>query len=277
MSVSLDKQVLSQNRMEPIKAERDGLDVLADLPRFAREGTGAVPPDDLERLKWYGLSHRNKAPGTFMLRVRVPGGILAAHRLLALADLAERVGRERADLTTRQNVQVRWITVDQAPGVLAALYAAGLAAMQTGLDNVRNVVGCPLAGLDGDELLDATPVVREITRRIVGSRAHANLPRRFNVSVTGCREDGGHALISDVGLTPAMQVSGGSPRLGFNVAVGGCLRPAPGLGPGPGRLGPTRGSRRLPGHGGDLPGPRAAGRAAAGAAVARSRGGLVAR
>lgn len=107
MAIAPSEQALSQNRMERIKVERHPLEVLADLERYARQGWEAIPADDLERLKWYGLFHRHKAPGTFMLRVRVPGGILQAHQLRALADLAEEVGRGRADLTTRQNVQRR--------------------------------------------------------------------------------------------------------------------------------------------------------------------------
>lgn len=223
MYARVSDEALTQNRMERIKYERDGLDVLRDIYRWAREGFEAIGPDDLERLKWYGLFHRNKVPGYFMLRLRVPNGILRAHQIRAIAEIANEYGRGRADLTTRQGIQMRWITIEQVPDLFNCLYGAGISALQTGLDNVRNVVGCPLAGIDHEEILDASGIVQELNRVIVGNRAYSNLPRKFNISITGCREDCGHAHISDIGLTPAVRRGPDGPVPGFNVVVGGAL------------------------------------------------------
>ena len=146
---------MARNKIEELKSEKDGLDVLPDLYRYAVEGVEAIPADDLERLKWYGLFHRKATPGYFMLRMRIPNGVLSSEQIAAVGQIANRCGRGTADITTRQNIQLRWITIEDAPWVLQRLAAAGLNSQQSGMDNVRNVVGCPIAGLDADELLDA--------------------------------------------------------------------------------------------------------------------------
>ena len=208
------------NRVEELKALKDGLDVLPDISRFAHEGVDAIPAGDLDRLKWYGLFHRKATPGHFMLRLRIPNGVLTSEQLAALAEIANAVGRGAADITTRQNVQLRWITIEDVPWVLQRLAAAGLNSQQSGMDNVRNVVGCPLAGLDGDEVLDSRPLASRLQQAIVGSKRFSNLPRKFNLSITGCRADCAHAVTHDLSFVPAHD-DAGSP--GFNVLVGGAL------------------------------------------------------
>ncbi len=223
MRVKVSRRALDGNRFERIKHEKDGLDVRRDIYRYAR-GQSAIPAEDLDRMKWYGLFYRARAAGTFMLRVRVPNGILDVEQLRAVAGIAEEYGRGRADLTTRQGIQVRWLRIEDVPDVFDRLHEVGLSPLQTGMDNVRNVVGCPLAGLDADEALDASGLVRDLTEAILtGKKAYSNLPRKFNVSITGCREDCGHADIQDIGLTPAELGGEVGGAVGFNVAVGGAL------------------------------------------------------
>lgn len=207
------------NRIEEWKASKDGLDVLPDLYRYAATGAESIPDDDLERLKWYGLFHRKATPGFFMLRLRIPNGVLSSEQIAAVGRIANDYGRGQADLTTRQNLQLRWIRMADAPAVLQRLYAAGLTAQQSGMDNVRNVVGCPLAGLTADEILDARPLAQRLQQAIVGERAFSNLPRKFNISITGCREDCAHAQSHDLSFTPAQRDG----VLGFHVWLGGAL------------------------------------------------------
>ncbi len=210
------------NRIEAIKAARDGLAVGEDTPRFARLGWEAIDEGDLERLKWWGLFFRRHTPGHFMLRLRIPNGIATAAQLRAVAEIAARCGRGLVDVTTRQQIQLRWLRIADVPAVLARLHEVGLVTLQTGMDNVRNVIGCPVAGLTPGELLDASPVVRAFTAAFVGHRAYTNLPRKFNVTITGCRDNCTHAETQDLALVPATTSrSGGGPVAGFNLLAGG--------------------------------------------------------
>ena len=214
---------MAPNRIEEIKSAKDGLDVLPDLYRYAVEGVDAIPADDFERLKWYGLFHRKATPGYFMLRMRIPSGVLTSEQITAIGEIANRCGRGTADITTRQNIQLRWITIEDAPWVLQRLAAAGLNSQQSGMDNVRNVVGCPLAGLDADELIDARTLGERLQQAIIGGKRFSNLPRKFNLSITGCREDCTHAQTHDLSFAPATRFEAGREVAGFNVLVGGAL------------------------------------------------------
>ena len=209
------------NKFEEIKAERDGLDVLPDIERYAREGWEAITDDDKARMKWYGLFFRKYTPGYFMLRIRIPNGIASAAQLRTIADVADEFGRGELDITTRQQVQVRWLRIEDVPAIFARLAAAGLDHRQTGMDNVRNVIGCPLAGRTTHELLDASPVVREYTTRFVGNKEFSNLPRKFNVAITGCMDNCLHLETQDIALGPALKHTDEGTLAGFNVRVGG--------------------------------------------------------
>ncbi len=213
------------NKIERLKSEKDGLDVWPDILRYVAEGTPIeeIPEDDLQRMKWYGVFHRPQRPGTFMMRLRIHGGRLTSDQLRTVADLATEFGGGTADLTTRQNVQFRDIRLANVPEIIARLEACGLGALQTGLDNVRNYMGCPLAGIDGLELMDTTPILRAIASAHLGERAFSNLPRKFNLSLAGCREDCGHAQTQDLGFVPATKRVDGRLVSGFNVLVGGAL------------------------------------------------------
>jgi ferredoxin-nitrite reductase len=209
------------NKFEAMKAEKDGLDVWPDLLRYAAEDTPVdqIPDDDLQRMKWYGVFHRPQTPGTFMMRLRLPGGRATSEHLRVIASLAEAGTHPYLDVTSRQNIQLRGFRLPDVPGMIEALRSAGVLSQQTGLDNVRNIMGCPLAGIDGNEVLDATDLVEALVDPYLGDRAYSNLPRKFNVSITGCRQDCGHAQTQDLGLIPAT-LDG---AVGFNVLVGGAL------------------------------------------------------
>ena len=163
------------NKIEKLKKEKPGLDALPDLYRYAREGWEAITEDDVQRLKWYGVFLRTPTPGHFMLRVRVTNGIVTAAQFRAFAGIAREFGRGFAELTTRQQVQLRWMTIDQIPEILERLKAVGLNAMQTGMDNIRGIIGCPATGLAPTELFDTAPIARAFQRIFVGNKAFTNL------------------------------------------------------------------------------------------------------
>ena len=207
------------NPIEAIKTAKDGLDVLPDLHRYAQTAEPVYDEGDMERLKWYGLFHRKATPGFFMLRMRIPNGVLTTEQLAAVGDIANEFGRGAVDITTRQNIQLRWIRIQDAPCILQRLSAVNLTSQQSGMDNVRNIVGCPLAGIHADELLDASQLTRRIQQGIIGRRGFSNLPRKFNLSITGCPDDCTHAQTHDLSFVPA-RLNG---EVGFNVLVGGAM------------------------------------------------------
>ncbi len=211
------------NKIEALKQERDGLDVKDAIARYAQTGWESITDEDIQRLKWYGLFLRNPTPGFFMVRVRIPGGRTGSYQLRALADLAAQYGNGILDLTTRQQVQLRQIRIEQVPAIFAAMDEVGLNSMQTGMDNVRNVMTCPVAGLAPDEVLDATAVVQAITQEILYNREYTNLPRKVNVAVTGCPDNCLHMETQDLALVPAYTGEGEGRASGFNILAGGKL------------------------------------------------------
>ena len=211
------------NKIELIKAERDGLEIKSDLQRFAEEGWESISEDDIQRLKWYGLFLRNPTPGYFMLRVRIPNGFSFSHQVRALSWIAETYGNGVIDITTRQQVQLRHLKIDDVPKIFKIQEEVGLTSIQTGLDNIRNIMGCPVAGLSPKEKVDAYSQVKALTEHISGNLEFSNLPRKFNIAITGCADDCVHAETQDLALVPAVQELAGNPVYGFNVLVGGKL------------------------------------------------------
>ena len=209
------------NKIETLKAERDGLDVSEDLVRFAREGWKTIGEDDKERLKWVGVFYRRPTPGHFMMRIRMANGIVTSAQARLLGEITRESGKNVADVTTRQQVQLRWVTVEGVPEVIARLEAAGLSSLQTGMDNIRGIVGCPATGLAPTELLDTAPIAAAFQRIFLGNKAFTNLPRKFNVTITGCLEHCTGGETQDISMTPAFATFGGEDVVGFNVAVGG--------------------------------------------------------
>jgi ferredoxin-nitrite reductase len=213
------------NKVEKLKAQKDGLDVKQELEDFAKIGWEAVAKDDLEvRLKWLGIFYRPVTPGKFMLRLRVPNGILDSQKMRVLADIIQRYGEDgTADITTRQNIQLRGIRLEDIPEIFSKLKSVGLTSVQSGMDNVRNLTGSPVAGIDPDELIDTREVNQKvqdmITNRGEGNYTFTNLPRKFNIAIEGGRDNSIHAELNDLAFVPAYRDG----VLGFNVLVGGYL------------------------------------------------------
>jgi NAD(P)H-nitrite reductase large subunit len=226
---------ITLNKIERYKRDKDGLDVEADIQRFARDGWEAIDESDRERLKWLGVFFRRQTPGRFMMRIRMPNGFTNAEQIRVIAELSRDCGTGFVDLTTRQQVQLRGFAVGDLPHIWERLNAVDLVSLQTGMDNIRNVIGCPVAGLTDDELFDASSVVRDFNDAFLRNKAFTNLPRKFNVAITGCTENCTHGETQDLSLTPAIKIVAGEEVKGFNITVGGKigsggLRPATPLG-----------------------------------------------
>src|SRR6266404_3619982 len=210
------------NPIETYKAALSGepLRIRENVPRIVSEDWEKLSPSDKEMLKWLGVFFRKPTPGKFMMRIRMPNGFAKSAQLAAIADLSERLGDSTVDVTTRQQLELRGFTLQGLPEIWEKLRGLDLRTLQTGQDNVRNLNGCALAGLTPNELLDASGIVFELDRTIVGQDGNAeysNLPRKFNVVVTGCRENCTHAETQDVALVPALKDG----RPGFHVLAGG--------------------------------------------------------
>jgi sulfite reductase (ferredoxin) len=228
-------------RVERLKREQNPWEAHAEIERFAREGWDSVPPEWLGTyFRWWGIYSQGDGVGAvggkggegkavrhFMVRIRIPNGIIESSQLRTIADLAERHGRGVADITVRQNFQLHWVTLEALPDVFRALWLQGVTTMGSCGDVTRNVTGCPVAGLDADELIDASPIVLEATRMLNGNPAFYNLPRKFKVSISGCRAWCTYPEINDIGLTATRHPAG---EIGFTVRVGGGLSTDPHLG-----------------------------------------------
>ncbi len=214
---------VSQNKFEKLKAEKDGLAVKSEIEQYAAMGWEAMDETDREhRLKWIGVFFRPVTPGRFMMRLRLPNGIMTSSQMRTLAAIIQRYGDEGyADITTRQNLQLRGVRIEDLPEIFAQLQAVDLTSVQTGMDNVRNITGDPVAGLDASELFDTREVVQQIqdmlTNNGIGNPEFTNLPRKFNIAITGGRDNSVHAEINDLAFVPAY-LDG---VFGFNVLVGG--------------------------------------------------------
>jgi sulfite reductase (ferredoxin) len=144
-----------------------------------------------------------------------------------IAEAARRYAKDVADITVRQNVQLHWVKIEDLPDLLAALENAGLTTLGACGDVARNITGCPLAGVDGNEIFDASPVALELNRFFVGNADFYNLPRKFKISITGCREWCTYPEINDVGLTAVLRKRAAGVEKGFTLRVGGGLSTQP--------------------------------------------------
>lgn len=208
--------------VESYKASMDGngLRILEHLPQIIERGAAALTPAEKELLKWVGVFFRKPTPGKFMMRLRMPNGFVQSGQLRTIAELSRRLGNSVLDITTRQQIELRGFTLDTVPEIWETLRGVDLRTLQTGIDNVRNINGCALAGLTPHELFDASPVIHELDRIIVGREGNpefTNLPRKFNITVTGCMDNCTHCESQDIALVPTKKAG----RLGFNVLVGG--------------------------------------------------------
>jgi len=218
-----EKDGTTLNKFEKFKAEKDGLAIKDELDHFAQIGWEAMDKTDLEhRLKWVGVFYRPVTPGKFMMRLRIPNGILSSEQMRVLGEIVQRYGDDgNADITTRQNLQLRGIRIEDIPDIFQRLKSVGMTSVQSGMDNVRNITGSPMAGLDADELIDTRELVQKVQDMITnygqGNYQFSNLPRKFNIAIEGGRDNSVHAEINDIAFVPGYKEG----ELGFNVVVGG--------------------------------------------------------
>ena len=231
-------------RAERLKRAKNPWEGLEEIRRFAREGFDAIPPEWIGTyFRWWGVYTQGDGAGVtggrggegraiqrFMVRIRIPNGILTSTQLRAISDLTRRHANGIADLTVRQNIQLHWVSIESLPEVLDGLWQVGLNTTGACGDVVRNVTGCPVAGVDADEIVDASPLVLEVSKLLAGNADFYNLPRKFKISIAGCHSWCSYPEINDIGLTAVTRSANGRPEVGFSLRVAGGLSAEPYLG-----------------------------------------------
>jgi ferredoxin-nitrite reductase len=225
------------NHTEKVKLARHPLEVeRAIIDIYSKEGVESLHavPGEMERLKWVGVYPQKQGGDAFMMRYKIPGGVLKSDQARVLGEIATEFaegpisnpvfGNAFLDITTRQDIQMHWLRIEDIPEIWRRLEAVGMTTVQACGDSARNVLCCPVSGLDHEEVIDAYPVAQAISNYFTGNREYANLPRKFKMSVTGCVEDCAQAEINDIGMLPARLEDG---TIGFNVLVGGGLSDGP--------------------------------------------------
>jgi sulfite reductase (ferredoxin) len=226
-------------KVERLKREKNPWEAFDEVRAFAREGRASVAPEWASAyFKWWGIYTQGDGAGAtggkggeglasdyFMMRIGIPNGIVNSAQLRVIGELTRTYARNLADITVRQNIQLHWLTIESLPEVVDALHVVGLSPKGACGDVVRNVTGCPLAGVAADEILDSSPLALEIAELLTANSDFYNLPRKFKISVTGCPSWCTHPEINDIGLT-AVRWGG---EVGYSLRVGGGLSADPHL------------------------------------------------
>ncbi|HEY6348877.1 MAG TPA: nitrite reductase [Candidatus Angelobacter sp.] len=226
-------------RVERFKRDKNPWECLEEIRTFAREGLSAIPEPWMKTyFRWWGVYTQGDGAGAlggsggegkavpyFMVRIRLSSGFLKSDQLRAIATLAEKYARGVADITVRQNIQLHWVTIQDLPEVIDTLLRTGLTTMSTCGDVTRNITGCPLSGVNANELLDASPLIDQAAHLLVGNADFYNLPRKYKISISGCQDWCSYPEINDLAFTPAVRDG----EAGFSLRVGGGLSTEPHL------------------------------------------------
>jgi len=243
------KKETKAQKAERLKLAKNPWEAWEEVRQFAREGRAAVLPEWAEfYFKWWGVYTQGdgagvtggkdgvgKATDYFMMRIGLPNGLLTSRQLRVIGELTKKHARNLADITTRQNIQLHWLTIEAMPEIVEALTEIGLSPKGACGDVLRNVTGCPLAGLlqhgpAGHELIDASPLAVEVAHGLTANPEFYNLPRKFKVTVTGCPLWCSYPEINDVALTAIRREVDGLEEIGYTLRVGGGLSTEPHIG-----------------------------------------------
>ena len=207
------------NKVEEIKKEKDGIDVWEDILRYAKEGFSSIHEDDFVRMRWYGIYQQVPKDGYFMMRIKVPGGIVSTAQLREIAAITTQYGRGFTDVTTRQTFQWHWLTVADFPDIIERLDRVGITTLGACGDIPRNIVTAPVAGIHPDELFDPRPAIDAVHKMftVTHRREFSNLPRKYKISISTDPEQSTYPEIHDFALVGIKNEAG---ELGFGLRGG---------------------------------------------------------
>jgi len=217
------EEVRERNSVERIKFEKLPYDLIHEIPRLAETPYEEIHEDDILRLQWWGLYHDKPKVGHFMMRIKIPGGVLTPQQLTTIGRLSQKFGQNRGELTTRQCIQLHWIELPNLPEIFRTLKEAGLTTAGACGDILRNITSCPVAGVSTEELFDVRPVIQELADFFYDNRAYSDLPRKHKWTISACPYHCNVPEIHDIGLIGTIQDG----RQGFAISVGGGLSTAP--------------------------------------------------
>lgn len=223
--MGLSGEFIKNNPRERLK-EKHPLDILEELQRLINHGYELTSEDDLVRLQWYGLYHDKPRRGHFMLRIRVSGGILRPHQLRVIGTLAKNLG-DYAELTMRQDIQLHWVRLEDLPRLFSLLKSSGLTTLGGCGDTIRNITGCPVAGIDRDEIFDTTGIIEELEGVFndPAKKKYFNLPRKFKITLSACPYHCNHPEMHDLSFVGTLKDN----KEGFAIWIGGGLSSTPRL------------------------------------------------
>jgi ferredoxin-nitrite reductase len=215
--------VLKRNNIERLKRDKHPLEIMADVPTLAEQTYVDISEEDMVRFQWYGLYQDKPKTGYFMLRIKAPSGILTAAQYRVIGQLAQRYGRNYTELSTRQNVQLHWLEIKEFLQVFAEMEKVGLTSLGGCGDTVRNITGCPVAGLDADELFDCRPQLDQVVDFFLHDRTYFDLPRKHKITISSCVHQCNAPEINCISFVGTRQDG----RDGFSLRVGGGLSSTP--------------------------------------------------
>jgi len=230
-------------RVERLKREKNPWEHLDEIRAFAKTGFDSIPPEWLGTYfrPWGiytqgdgagvtgGKNGEGKAVPYFMVRIRIPNGLLTSEQARTIADLSDQFGNGVADITVRQNIQLHWVAIENLPTLLEKLWSAGLRTTGACGDVARNITGCPLAGIHAHELANVAPLALAIDKELGGNPDFYNLPRKFKITITGCPDWCSYPEINDIGFTATRPTGHGGEEIGFSLRVAGGLSTEPHL------------------------------------------------
>ena len=219
----MEEKETKAQRVERLKKEKDGLDVIEDIRALAKSGEHA-PADTVDRLKWYGMYTHNELASPdnnqyFMIRSKVPNGKLSTQQLDVMASISNDFAKGSADATVRQTIQFHWLEMKNIPAMLERLESVGLTAQNASGDCPRSIVGCPLQGITHDEYVDVTEVRNQVNAFFQGNYDFSNLPRKYKIGISACKKHCMGHEIQDLAFT-AFETEG---KVRFDVTIGGGL------------------------------------------------------
>jgi ferredoxin-nitrite reductase len=219
--------VRKRNNVEKLKDEKHPLKILDEVPELGERDYNDISEEDMVRFQWYGLYHDKPKVGLMMLRIKIPAGQLTPDQLRVIGQLSNRFGRDYAELSTRQTIQLHWLRIRDLPEVFSALASVGLTSKGGCGDAVRNVTGCPVSGLDPNELFDCRTELKELVDYFINHDEYLDLPRKHKITMATCVDQCNAPEINCISFVGARQPGPAGERVGFAVHVGGGLSSTP--------------------------------------------------